>query len=330
MPPQPGVFALPYASTRAPQFTDTIDMSAPYHHHQTAAGPSRLHGSGAEDPKKDKKKSTSHGKFGKELHERREEYAARYYAETISELHTTFIQLATRPETLPAYNLRLYPLSLERSALLASIAMQERHGLDCVQTAYEEERERVEEEWKRGRERIRERLLEGIEERRRRAREEKEGEGTVVDAGLDSQSRPHITRKLRNKFAGTSPPPTPLASAPGHANGVISSISSGPITSGPFLNPHSLSVDELPSPFPLPLTSSQLSHNGYNAGTGTGGSNRRRAKGGGREAQAVGGLGKSLSALTGSKESEIEHDLGEIRRGNKRRRAAAATAANKG
>ena len=43
-----------------------------------------------------------------------------------------------------------------------------------------EERERVEEEWKRGRERIRERMLEGIEERRRRAREEKDGEGTVA------------------------------------------------------------------------------------------------------------------------------------------------------
>lgn len=49
-----------------------------------------------------------------------------------------------------------------------------------MQTAYDEERERVEEEWRRGRERIRERMLEGIEERRRRAREEKEGEGTVV------------------------------------------------------------------------------------------------------------------------------------------------------
>lgn len=44
--------------------------------------------------------------------------------------------------------------------------------------AYEEEKRRVEDEWKRGRTRLRERLLEGIEERRRRAREEKEGEGT--------------------------------------------------------------------------------------------------------------------------------------------------------
>jgi hypothetical protein len=57
--------------------------------------------------------------------------------------------------------------------------MEEKRALDLVETAYEEERDRVEEEWKRGRDRIRERLLEGIEERRRRAREEKDGEGNV-------------------------------------------------------------------------------------------------------------------------------------------------------
>lgn len=140
---------------------------------------------------------------------------------------------------------------------------------------------------------------------------------SLVDATLDSQSRPHITRKLRNKLGGTSPPPTPLASnTPG--GGGISSIAQGPITTGPFLNPHSLSVDELPSPFPLPLTSVHL-----NTNTGANGTNnRRRAKGGGREAQSVGGLGKSLQVLLGCKDQDTEADLGEIRR-TKRRRVAA-------
>jgi hypothetical protein len=36
----------------------------------------------------------------------------------------------------------------------------------------------------------------------------------------------------------------------------------------------------------------------------------------------VGGLGKSVAMLLGAKETEIEGDLGEIRRGNKRRRVA--------
>ena len=43
----------------------------------------------------------------------------------------------------------------------------------------EEKKERVEEEWRKGRERARERLNEGIEERRRRAREERDGEGML-------------------------------------------------------------------------------------------------------------------------------------------------------
>ncbi|KAG6833001.1 hypothetical protein H0H87_012587 [Tephrocybe sp. NHM501043] len=209
---------------------------------------------------------------------------------------------------------------MERGALLAQAEYEERHGLDCAKNAYDEEQERVEEEWRKGRERVRERLLEGIEERRRRAREEKEGEGTSGDAAMDSSSRPHITRKLRNKL-GTSPPPTPLGPAVSSVphSGLISSL---PITSGPLLNPHSLSVDELPSPFPMPLTSSTApaAPPGGGAG-GTGG--RRRPKGNGGGQQVFGQLGKSLTQLGPCKDAEVEADLNEIRRGNKRRRATA-------
>ena len=102
---------------------------------------------------------------------------ARQYTENISALQAAALQLATRPETSSAYMLRLYPLSLERSALLAQLAAEEEHAHEAVRIAYEEERDRVEDEWKKGRERVRERMLEGIEERRRRAREEKDGEG---------------------------------------------------------------------------------------------------------------------------------------------------------
>ena len=214
----------------------------------------------------------------------------RHYADAIQELTTLAYQLSTHPESVTEYQLRLFPLTTERSALLASLVTAEKYALECVQMAFTEEQERVEEEWKKGREKIKERLLEGIEERRKRAREEKDGEGPgggtysghltrgvyldgATDASLDTQSRSHITRKLRNKLGGTSPPPTPLANGtPG--GGAIASIASGPITSGPFLNPHSLSVDELPSPFPLPLTSTHSSNN-----NGTSGNGRRRNKG---------------------------------------------------
>ncbi|KAG0698248.1 hypothetical protein DFH29DRAFT_942495 [Suillus ampliporus] len=337
MPPQPGMFALPYASTHKAR-TDVIqpdnmpmsisysNMQPPqgpnahYHNSHPTAGPSRVQ----DDPKREKKRKDISGKLGKEMTERRDE--GRHFTENISALHSTAIQLASRPETHPLYNLRLYPISLERSALLAQHAFEEKHALESVQTAYEEERERVEEEWRKGRDRIRERLLEGIEERRRRAREEKEGEGTVNDATLDAQSRSHITRKLRNKV-GTSPPPTPLAlRGENLANGSLGSTT--PITTGPFTNPHSLSVDELPSPFPFPLTAVTLTNPSSGAG-GNAGANgsRRRAKGAGLHSSmvGVGGLGKSLAMLGPSKEADIEADLMEIRRGSKRRRAAAVS-----
>lgn len=263
----------------------------------------------------------------------------RHFTENISALHSAAIQLASRPETHPLYNLRIYPLSLERSAMLAQLAYEEKHGLAAIETAYEEERKRVEEEWRKGRVRVHERLLEGIEERRRRAREEKEGEGAVngmsarlppflssdhfyPDVSLDSQTRSHITRKLRNKL-GTSPPPTPLG-ALGLGNG-----SATPMASGPLTNPHSLSVDEIPSPFPFALTSVTLpnGHATSGAGGGPNNGNRRRNKGGGGHQGmiGVGGLGKSLGFLGQCKDAEIEADLIEIRRGTKRRRAAAVS-----
>ncbi|KAG6865161.1 hypothetical protein C0991_004771 [Blastosporella zonata] len=273
----------------------------------------------ADDGKKEKRRRELAGKLGKEMSDRRDD--GRHHHETITALHVMVGQLSTHPDNVPLYNLRLLPLTLERGALLAQAECEERHGLDCAQIAYDEERERVEEEWRKGRERVRERLLEGIEERRRRAREEKEGEGTSGDAAMDSSSRPHITRKLRNKL-GTSPPPTPLGSTTSSVPhvGLVSSL---PITSGPFLNPHSLSVDELPSPFPLPLTSSTAPAAPQGGGgSGTGG--RRRPKGNGAGGQQVfGQLGKSLAQLGPCKDADVENDLNEIRRGNKRRRATA-------
>jgi len=277
----------------------------------------------AEDAKRDRKRKEVASRLSREMSDRRDE-TGKHHAENIAILTSTVMQLATRPETSPAYNIRLYPLTIERSALIAQISMEEKRSLELVETAYEEERERVEEEFKRGRDRIRERLMEGIEERRRRAREEKDGEGNVGDAAMDSQSRPHITRKLRNKL-GNSPPHSPLGSFPASTT---PTTNPGPVTTGPLTNPHSLNIDELPSPFPLPLTSTQLPNGTFT--TATGGNGRRRNKGGGFQTQTVGGLGKSLAALNSCKEFEIEADLGDIRRGNKRRRNAAAAMSAKG
>ncbi|PFH50996.1 hypothetical protein AMATHDRAFT_75196 [Amanita thiersii Skay4041] len=340
MPPQPGMFSIPsYSSKSGPGRPSTyggadvdVGIGVAYQHHSgsgaSVGSSSRVHGVPIDDGKalKDKRRKEISGKLGKEMSDRRED--GRQFAETITLLNSTSMQLATKPEDHPLYALRLFPISLERSAILAQLEMSEKYATECAQTAYDEEQERVEEEWRKGRERVRERLMEGIEERRRRAREEKDGEGTYADGSLDSQTRPHITRKLRNRL-GTSPPPTPLGNhTTSFLNSLINVNGGGlnhvGITTGPFLNPHSLSVDELPSPFPLPLTSTSIP-SGSGGGTGSGGGGgggRRRPKGSSHQSQAVGGLGKSIGMLSGGKESEIESDLGEIRRGNKRRRAA--------
>ena len=52
---------------------------------------------------------------------------------------------------------------------MAQFALEEKYALDIAQVAFEEERERVEGEWREGHERIRDRLLEGIDERISRA-----------------------------------------------------------------------------------------------------------------------------------------------------------------
>ncbi|KAG8215084.1 hypothetical protein J3R82DRAFT_8505 [Butyriboletus roseoflavus] len=293
-----------------------------------------------DDPKRDKKRKDMSGKLGKEMSDRRDE--GRHFAENISALLSAAIQLASRPETHPLYNLRMYPLSLERSALLAQLAYEEKHGLAAIETAYEEERERVEDEWQKGtRSRPRassrgHRRAEAQSQGRKRRRgcrkrsvftfssPHPSSSQIYSDVSLDSQTRAHITRKLRNKL-GTSPPPTPLGHGPfGLGNGIMT-----PITSGPLTNPHSLSVDEIPSPFPFPLTSVTLPNGHVASGSGNGpnNGNRRRNKGGGTHQGivGVGGLGKSLAFLGPSKDTEIEADLIEIRRGTKRRRAAAVS-----
>lgn len=329
MPPQPGIFSVPHGmghKSRSNTYTTGTDVDMAYHHGPVAGPSSRTHGTTKKEKRSRKDQSN---KLGKEINDRRED--SRHYNESVNALCLVASHLSSsRPEQVALYNLRLYPISYERSALLAQLDFEEKHQIECAEQAYNEERERVEEEWKRGRERVRERLLEGIEERRRRAREEKDGEGTVGDAAMDSHSRPPITRKLRNKM-GTSPPPTPLGAqgAPLPMGGA-GAISQFPITTGPFLNPHSLSVDELPSPFPLPLTSTS-NPTATNQASATGQPNgRRRPKGAGQNNHlTVGGLGKSIAMLGACKDTEIESDLGDIRRGNKRRRATAQAAAAK-
>lgn len=98
-------------------------------------------------------------------------------AELSLKLAASVTQLSTDPAEDRTYQLQLYPLTLERAARLNMARLDYEAVLLRADQAYEDETSRVDEEWSTGRARARERLLEGIEERRRKAREEKDADG---------------------------------------------------------------------------------------------------------------------------------------------------------
>ncbi|KAF9517838.1 hypothetical protein BS47DRAFT_1389550 [Hydnum rufescens UP504] len=228
-------------------------------------------------------------KYSRDMSDRRDEI----YSSSLTALTSLARRLHQNPADTAAYAARLYPLALERAALLDAIELEEQHALDSAQTIWKAEVNQIDDEFKKGKARLRERIMEGLEERRRRAREEKEGEAIVpVESSLEVA-------------AGALNRPT---------NGRLAPFTlSAPI-------PYGLSPDDLASPFPLSLTSIQPSHS---SGGGGGGPGRkpRLNRTGGKEGGVL-TLGKAIAGLTPSKESDIDHDLGEIRRGVKRRRAA--------
>lgn len=108
------------------------------------------------------------------------------YSESLASHQAAAHQLTLSPEYVPEYVLALYPISLERAAALHQLALDEEYSLECAQAAWEDESTRIEEEWKKGQEKVRDRMLEGIEERRKRAREDKDGEPSIAGALLPS------------------------------------------------------------------------------------------------------------------------------------------------
>ncbi|QRV74018.1 Sds3-like protein [Ceratobasidium sp. AG-Ba] len=234
------------------------------------------------------------------------------------------------------------------------------------EAAYEEELEKIEEEWRQRRTRVQERMLEAIEERRRKAREEKDGEGAGENI-LDPQSRPHATRNSRHGQGISTPTLSEPAGTAGTLNGLIGAGLSGMSTAGMARWPWALAgppvPEDQPSPFTLPLTSlnppnaftvnargKRVKDNktagpidmavskalapartGWAGGWGTG--TTTQSNGGGPDigAACIKLMGRAVLMLAPAKDAEIESDLNEIRRGLKRRRnmAPAGTSSNR-
>ncbi|KAG8745670.1 hypothetical protein FRC10_007367 [Ceratobasidium sp. 414] len=146
---------------------------------------------GSDESKKEKKRRDLTDRVARFADTKRDERA---FVEQQNTLRALAHQLYTQPNTHPEFSLNLYPLTLERTANLNRIEAAEQAGIargtspsstalglklmpDTAEAAYEEEQEKIEEEWRQRRTRVQDRMLEAIEERRRKAREEKDGEG---------------------------------------------------------------------------------------------------------------------------------------------------------
>ena len=239
------------------------------------------------------------------------------YTSGLNSLAAVSRRLHQSPSTAPFYAIRLYPIALERAALLDAITFESQYALDSVQNLWRAEVNQVEEEFRKSKTRLRERIMEGLEERRRRAREEKEGDGTViVGESLPARVLVNLSDQLRRIESSLE------ATASVLSRPVNSTVSKAPFNlSAPI--PYGLSPDDLTSPFPLSLNSTIFPASHNVSGTGAG-RKPRLNRTNGKESQLT--LGKAIAGIMGSKEGEVDHDLGEIRRAVKRRRAAAKAA----
>ncbi|EJU03577.1 hypothetical protein DACRYDRAFT_49791 [Dacryopinax primogenitus] len=214
--------------------------------------------------------------------------------------------LLTYPPTNSNFQLAMYQLSLVRAAALAQIDKDEEYALECADIAREDERRVIEEEWKKGREDARQRMIAGLGEGRRKAKEELEAQD--IAAG-----QPRQTRKLRGQ-AGSGPPSPPSEPTTGketvpvtlpkemnHAQAILGL--SGP----PETNALSL-TSGIPSKYTMPLSN---------------GRENKKAKGSQAGANGRWSLGKAVPSLDKKNEGEIEADMAMIRNGGKKRRVVA-------
>ncbi|GAA5972638.1 hypothetical protein JCM11641_002949 [Rhodosporidiobolus odoratus] len=260
------------------------------------------------------------------------------------------------------YLFSLHHLSMERSNQQVAIRLFQQHQVAAARRLYEAEVERIEDEYEAATKAVVERLFEGVEERKRRLAEEKEGEGVTIDTFLEA-TKQHGTRRKGGKGGGSSAAgggsrvsahqsggsngaASPSESVNGGVGGKDGSASTGGVdvaTLGALLglnstsDPFNLAASLLP-PSVTSLTGagnalSALSGVGPTASLLTGTIGKRKS--GGRtqpglppahflvQSGTYSQFGKSLAGLSALRGEEIDGDLGEMRR--KRQRTGTGT-----
>ncbi|WVW79509.1 hypothetical protein I302_101478 [Kwoniella bestiolae CBS 10118] len=130
---------------------------------------------------------------------RDEKFSALY-----KEYHLENKSVNSQPPTSAKYLLRVYPMSIERDALLEAAEIEYQYKAGQAKKMYESERESIEAQYWDARDQVRQRLLAAVEDRRRKLREEKEGGDVVTETLLEAQIRPRPTRKLPFRNRSTS------------------------------------------------------------------------------------------------------------------------------
>ncbi|KAI5480023.1 Sds3-like family protein [Pseudohyphozyma bogoriensis] len=227
------------------------------------------------------------------------------------------------------YLFSLHRLSLQRANHHLAVRLHNAHQLAVARRLYEAEVERIEDEYEGATKGVVERLLESVEERRKRLTEEKEGEGVTLGAFLFwtlPKDRKLIIKRVEQTLSSTRKPngdgKTPLDTA---AIGSILGLT----------DPFNLASSFLPANANSVLNS--LAGNGPTASllAGVGGKRKPgpRAQPGLPPAHwivtsgAYNQFGKSLAGLAALRNEEIDRDVADMRR--KRARTGGASSSRR-
>lgn len=122
-------------------------------------------------------------------------------------LTSMYHALVSRPTLVREYTMGLADKTLDRNAAIREVALYHAFRMERSQSTYAVERAKVEDEARLAKRSVRDKLLNVIEDRKRRLKDEKEGGEFAADFLLEP-SRQHSTRQLRNK--GSTPTPVRL------------------------------------------------------------------------------------------------------------------------
>jgi hypothetical protein len=131
------------------------------------------------------------------------------FSQLYKEYHNESAAVNSQPPSSSQYLLRIYPVTIERDALLEATEIDYQYKKGQAQRAYEAEREAIEASYWDARDQVRVRLLGAIEERRRKLREEKEGGDVITgEYNVDPADGKRCCLKRRPRDLGDAHPRT--------------------------------------------------------------------------------------------------------------------------